>query len=452
MTAELLEASDHRTFCPFKGTATYWNVEVGDTIIENGAWTYKKALPESREIEGYVSFMPRVLTELEIDGDDLRGDPHGNISGPTVDWVMREAWLCSTPEELTAAIAKKFLEDSIAVSRITFMIWSLHPMIAGKNYRWTKTDYKVECCTPSHDIFSHPAFVNSPLLHVTKGLGGVRQSLLNEEAEFSFPIMEDLKAGGRNRLCRHAPAVFQQPDQRDDADRRPSQRLHHCQSGTCLRVCIRHQPALRGFRLARQRLDLSGKTHRRPVLGGEIRRGDGDHIDAAILFCDLRNSLRLAETMGREDYLALLNGSFETTTQIINAHDGEVLKFIGDAVLAIFPAADGREQACAQALASAREIASSFADAEDTQTECAIGLAFGDATYGNVGSQERLDFTVIGNAANIAARLSDLGKQLGHNVVASDQVAAHCGLDMDSLGRFDLHNVSTPIEAFAPKA
>ncbi len=452
--AILLETTDHRTFCPFKGTATYWNVKIGDTIIENGAWTYKKTLPESRDIEGLVSFIPEVITELDVGGDELDRELGGNIVGPTAAWVMREAWLCPSPEELTAAIGHKLLEDGIAVSRISVMIWSLHPMIAGKNYVWTKANDKVESYAPSYDIFSHPAFVNSPILHVSKGLGGVRQSLLAEESEFSFPIMDDLKAEGATDYVA-MPLPF-------------SNGQINVMSLTCdhpdgfttanLGLIFECAPVIsRLYEVFALRDNAStlletylGKRTGARVLGGEIRRGDGDQIDAAILFCDLRNSSLLAEAMQREDYLTLLNGFFETTTQVINAHDGEVLKFIGDAVLAIFPAADGREKACAQALAAAREIAASFDTDEQQQTECAIGLAFGDVTYGNVGSQERLDFTVIGTAANIAARLSDLGKQVGHTVVASDHVAAHCGLEMISLGRVDLHNVSTPIEAFAP--
>ena len=80
------------------------------------------------------------------------------------------------------------------------------------------------------------------------------------------------------------------------------------------------------------------------MLGGDIRRGDGDDIDAAIMFCDMRDSTRLEETLGREDYIALLNQFFETISDIVHAHGGEVLKFIGDAVLSVFPAGDDARQ------------------------------------------------------------------------------------------------------------
>ncbi len=450
----LLEDTEHRTFCPFKGTATYWNVKIGDTVIENGAWSYRNALPESKEIEGYVGFMPNVLTALEVDGDIVAGQHYGSISGPTVDWVMREAWLCGTPEELTAAIANKFLEDGIAVSRISVMIWSLHPMIAGKNYVWTKKDDEVRSYAPSYDIFDNPSFVNSPILHVTKGHGGVRQSLLAEEAEFTFPIMDDLKAeGATDYVAMSLPFSNGQINVMTLTCDHPKG-FTTANLGLvfeCSSVISRLYEvfALRDNASALLETYLGKRTGAR-VLGGEIRRGDGDHIDAAILFCDLRHSSRLAETMEREEYLALLNGFFETTTRIINAHDGEVLKFIGDAVLAIFPAGDDRQSACAQALDSALEIERSLTGSEQSDIDCSVGLAFGDVTYGNVGSQERLDFTVIGRAANIAARLSDLGKLLGHRVVASDYFQTFCGSDMRSLGRHELHNVTHPIEAFTP--
>lgn len=452
--AELMETSDRRTFCPFKGTATYWDVKVGDRIIENGAWTYHNALPESRDIEDYVSFTPAALSSLEMPEQKTETEERGNVAGPTVDWIMREAWLCTSAEELTGAIARKLMEDGIAVSRISVMIWSLHPMIAGKNYVWKKQTDRVETFAPSHDILNHPSFANSPLRHVANGLGGVRQSFLGEREEFQFAIMDELKAEGATDYVA-MPLHF--------SNGRINIMTLTCDHPTgfttanlglvfeCSAVIGRLYEVftLRDNASALLETYLGKRTGAR-VLGGEIRRGDGDRIDAAILFCDLRNSSLLAETMDREAYLGLLNGFFETTTQIINAHDGEVLKFIGDAVLAIFPASEDRQEACKHALTSACEIAENLAQPETSETDCAIGLAFGDVTYGNVGSKERLDFTVIGTAANVAARLSDLGKKLEHPVVATQEIAESAATDMTSLGLFDLHNVSSSVEAFAP--
>ncbi len=457
--AATLQASEKRTFCPFKGTATYWDVIVDDQIIADGAWTYRSALPESREIEGYVSFTQEALTHLDMGGNAVSPGQEGNISGPIVDWIMREAWLCTSPEELTAAIARKFVEDGIAVSRMSALIWSLHPMIAGKNYVWTSEENKVETYTPSHDLLTNPVYVNSPLRHVTNGLGGVRQNLQNDKVEFNFPILEELKAKG-------ATDYVAMPLQFSNGQINVVTLTSNHPNGfttanlglifECLSVISRLYEvfALRDNATALLETYLGRRTGER-VLGGEIRRGDGDQIDAAILFCDLRGSSRLEEQLGREAYLVLLNRFFETTTAIINEHGGEVLKFIGDAVLAIFPMSEDRDVACGQALASALEIDRRLHDSESEKAggnmDCAIGLAFGNVTYGNVGSKERLDFTVIGSAANVAARLGDLGKTLGHAIVATKEIAQSNQDVMQSLGAHELHNVSVAVEAWAPR-
>ena len=153
--------------------------------------------------------------------------------------------------------------------------------------------------------------------------------------------------------------------------------------------------------------------------------------------------------------LDLLNQFFEVTTEIVHENGGEVLKFIGDAVLAIFPAGEDQARACRQALSAAltidRDVNMGLGESDD-RIRCAIGLAFGNVTYGNVGSEERLDFTVIGSAANVAARLGDLGKKLGHRVVTTKTITDGHGERMRSLGAFELRNVSDPVEAFAPVA
>ena len=195
-----------------------------------------------------------------------------------------------------------------------------------------------------------------------------------------------------------------------------------------------------------------GKRTGARVLGGKIRRGEGDDIDAAIMFCDLRGSTRLEEELGRQDYIKLLNSFFDVASGIVHDNGGEVLKFIGDAVLAVFPAGDDPEQARELALASARSIAPALqAIAQEYETgslECASGIAFGTVTYGNVGSRERLDFTVIGQAANVAARLGDYGKSLGHSILVSKN-SLPSGTEAIALGALDLHNVSAKVESFA---
>jgi len=458
--AELLPASDHKTFCPFKGTASYSHVHFGGQTLENGAWHYPKALPEGQAVDGCFAFMPGVATRIEHQGAAIEPLPTGNITGPVIDWLLREAWTAKTPEELLAALGNKLVEDGIALSRLSILIWSLHPMVAGQNCIWVRDTNEVTSRYPSYDILESPVFRDSPFQHVADGLGGVRQKLDTNPDEFNFPIMEELKEQGvTDYVAMPLPFSDGRINVLTLASDHPNG-FSTANLGLIFECSALISRLFEVFALTSNATTLLetylGKRTGARVLGGEIRRGDGDVIDAAILFCDLRQSTRLETELGREAYVTQLNRFFEITTEIVNAHEGEVLKFIGDAVLAIFPAGAGHGAACRQAVQSAGEIVAKLGEpdpeTDDIALACAIGIAFGEVTYGNVGSKERLDFTVIGSAANIAARLGEYGKVAGYPVVATMDVASESGARTESLGAVELHNVKEPVAACAVKA
>lgn len=448
--------TDLQTFCPFKGTASYHDVLLNDARIENGVWSYTSALPESKGIQGYLGFMPSAATRVDLGDNQLQTERDGNITGPLVDWLMREAGMLPSPEEFTRAVARKMNENGVAVSRLAVLIWSLHPMIAGKNYIWRADTDEVTTYTPSYDIHQFPGFVNSPLQHVSNGLGGVRQRLADTDEASRFPIMDDLRAEGATDYVA-MPLPFSDGRTNvltltsDHPDGFTTENLGLVYE--CVTVISRYYEVFMQRENAQALLETYvGKRSGARVLGGEIRRGDGDEIDAAIMFCDLRGSTRLEQDLPRNDYIALLNAFLDITSTVVDAHGGEVLKFIGDAVLAVFPAGEDAAAACAAALQAARAVVEQVAADEITaQTSCAIGIAFGRVTYGNIGSSTRLDFTVIGLAANVAARLCDAGKTRGHAIMVTDDVAAgQTGLA--DLGALELRGVSAPIQAYGDKS
>ncbi|MGI9389165.1 MAG: DUF427 domain-containing protein, partial [Boseongicola sp.] len=456
VVADLSERTELQTFCPFKGTARYRNVVLGGETLTNAAWSYEVALPESRGIQGHVAFMPKAVTSIDLADNTLRNDQYGNISGPVIDWLLRGAAYLPTPEAFTSALAEKLRDNGVALSRLGVMIWSLHPLIAGKSYIWEKDAGEVTTFAPSYEIYDHPSFVNSPLRHVSNGLGGIRQKLGEDASENNFPIIEDLRAKGATDYVA-MPLPFS-----DGRTNVLTLTCDHPDGFTtanlglvfeCSAVISRFYEVFMQRENAQSLLETYvGKRSGARVLGGEIRRGDGDEIDAAIMFCDMRNSTQLEEALGRSDYIALLNHFFETTSTIVHEHGGEVLKFIGDAVLAVFPAGEDASAACSQALISARAIVAGLrTENHIANCDCAIGIAFGRVTYGNVGSRERLDFTVIGQAANVAARLCDYGKNLGHCIVVTQDVVGE-DADVDDLGSITLHNVAMPIQGYAVSA
>ncbi|WP_294228473.1 DUF427 domain-containing protein [uncultured Shimia sp.] len=459
ITAPLSEQTDLKTFCPFKGTARYRDILLDGNSVSNGVWSYDDAMPESGGINGHIAFMPAAQVDYDLGGVELDPVADGNITGPLVDWLMRGAAFEKTPEDFLGALGKKMLEHGIAVSRVSAMIWSLHPLIAGKNYIWKRDEDEITTFAPSYELYDHPAFQNSPLSYVSKGLGGVRQKLECESKDMQFPFMQELKEDGATDYVA-MPLFFS-----DGQINVFTLTSDHPDGFTTANLGLIFEVSSvisRFFEVFTQKENAQslletyvGRRTGARVLGGEIRRGDGDDIDAAIMFCDLRGSTRLEEELGRKDYIDLLNTFFDTASSIVHAHGGEVLKFIGDAVLAVFPDTEDGTDAGAEALQAAREIVAKLAELREEDPnrccECSIGICYGQVTYGNVGSQERLDFTVIGRPANIAARLGDYGKTVGHRIVASGRVAQHAP-DSKPLGPVSLHNVKEPVESFAISA
>lgn len=456
VAVKLSAQTDLQTFCPFKGTATYRDILLPGQRLENAVWTYENALPESKSIEGFVGFQRSHYTKIDLGQNTLRDANDGNISGPLVDWLLRGASTLPTPEEFTRHLAEKMLDHGIAISRLSALVWSLHPLIAGKHYIWEKGKDEISSFAPTYEIHDHPTYQNSPLRHVSNGMGGVRQRITDDGGENSFPIIADLRAKGATDYVA-MPLPFS--DGRinvltltsDHPDGFTTENLGLVFE--CVAVIGRYYEVFAQRENAQSLLETYvGKRSGARVLGGEIRRGDGDEIDAAIMFCDLRGSTLLEERLGRAEYIKLLNQFFETVSEQVEQRGGEVLKFIGDAVLAVFPVGTDKTAAQENGLSAATAIVRTLQPPDGApgghDIECAIGMSFGAVTYGNVGSLERLDFTVIGHAANVAARLGDHGKQSHHQIVVAENMIVP-GTEAVPLGELTLHNISRPVLAYA---
>jgi adenylate cyclase len=188
------------------------------------------------------------------------------------------------------------------------------------------------------------------------------------------------------------------------------------------------------------------------ILAGHIRRGDIEEIDAAIWISDMREFTALSDRMAPRALIDLLNRYFDCQVPAIADEGGEVLKFIGDGLLAIFPIGDADpEEVCSRALAAARRARAAVADlsrptnAEDfMRLRFGLALHLGRVSYGNIGGGNRLDFTCIGPAVNCAARIEKLTSQLGRAVLASGAFAHYCPAQFTTLGEFSLAGFSAP--------
>lgn len=194
------------------------------------------------------------------------------------------------------------------------------------------------------------------------------------------------------------------------------------------------------------------------VLSGQIKLGDGESTHAVIWFSDLRNSSGLADSLPPEEFITLINEYFQCMAGAVLDSGGEVLRFIGDAVLAIFPIRGGHEnegEACATALIAARDAVDRMGELNKSRTKDSkdplgfgIGLHVGDVMFGNIGVTARVEFSVVGPAANEAARIETLTKTLGHQVIFSDHFTSALKEDWQSLGKHALRGVGEPMEVF----
>ncbi|MCR9214343.1 MAG: DUF427 domain-containing protein [Proteobacteria bacterium] len=456
---EYLTRNDFRTFCPFKGNASHWSVKIDDEVIEQAAWSYEKPLFEGDPVRNYIAFYGEAIDKWLVGEEEEKFlAPRFMMSEPRtlVDWLIRGAWSAKNHVELTKQLGRRLVDTGIPVVRLNVALRQLHPLIAGRSFIWTRDQDEVEELSIKHSSLQDEMYLTSPMKLVSEGLGGIRQKL-NVDEKFEFPIMDELKEQGATdyvalplpfsdgvihnlTLTSDSPEGFSTSDLGQIFEALPLiSRMYEVH-----KVKQDSQALLETY---------LGKSAGHQVLNGSVKRGDGETIKAVIYFCDLSDSTMLTEKFGQQKYLELLNRFFDASAVSVVENGGDVLKFIGDAILAIFPISNTSEQeihdACEKALTAAKATLEKLqGEPDDIPLGCSIGLHYGNVMYGNVGSEDRLDFTVIGSAANETARIGEVCKDVGQAILMSSDVASHVPQEVRSIGRFDMKGISGERELF----
>jgi len=348
------------------------------------------------------------------------------------------------------------VDAGIALHRVAVFVRTLHPNVVGRAFIWNAASDKVEVTSAEYGIQDTEQFLQSPVRVVYTQHTEVRRRICDPACAMDFPILVDLKKEGVTDFLA-LPLRYLNDDVHaaSFATRQPGG-FSEAQVAAlaALMPPFSRVAEIYGLRrLARNLLDAYlGRQAGEKVLAGQIRRGDGEEIRAVIWFCDLRESTPLADSMSREAFLALLNEYFECVLGPVQEREGEILRFIGDAALAIFPIGnDPAAVACAKALAAAKESIARMEKLNATRAtplRFGIGLHLGLVLYGNIGTPTRIEFTVIGAAANEAARIESLCKTLQVNLLISEHVARHLAVPPRSLGKHALRGVGQPVELF----
>lgn len=460
---DFLQRTDLRTHCPFKGNASYWSIAAGNQAAENIAWSYESPLQDAREIREYLAFTWSAMESWHEDEQQVL-EPTRDSTPSSLnifsDWLLSDAWNTASARELVMQLSHCLFSCGVPVLRLQLLIRTLHPELFATGYTWWRDTDAVEIFTAPHDVLETREHKESPYTPILNGAGGVRRSMEGPDPQFDFPVLRDLHArGGTDYVA--MPLLFSDGQINiitlvsDRSGGFSTEELGQFYEILPVLSRLFEVHALR--RTAITLLDTYlGKHSGQRVLEGSIKRGDGENIHAVIWFCDLRDSTSLTESLAREDYLALLNRFFDCMAGAVLDHGGEVLKFIGDAILAIFPIEDPDSQEAAEhainaALAAQREITlgnQHRTERGENIIGFGIGLHIGNLMYGNIGTPGRLDFTVIGSAVNEASRIEGMCKALDENILLSAEFARHFPARLVSLGMHTLRGVSTLQELF----
>jgi adenylate cyclase len=359
-------------------------------------------------------------------------------------WLAEEGRFAPDIGGLLEKLSEKLTALGVQLARATVHVRTLHPEFRGISRVWRRGE-SVEFRTSRHGIEHTSDYQDSPVQHIVD-TGQWLDIPLSEATDRRFPILKTLRAQGITHYVM-APLTF-------------SNRIVNSMSwatdapGGFTKVEVELfrdlvtaiTPILEVTAVRRTYRELLvtyvGRDPGARIVAGAVQRGDVRHLKAAMLLADLRGFSALTDELPEDKIIELLNGFFDLVVPGVIENGGDVLKYVGDAVIAIFPVTGvDPAPACRSALAAARSALAALQAASpeiQRRISMVIALHYGNAAYGNIGSGNRLDFTAIGRDVNILSRLELLCKKVGRPLLMTDAFAAEIAEPVFELGHFEL--------------
>ncbi len=383
------------------------------------------------------------------------------------EWAIEAGLRGAAEPELLAGFCERLVAAGIPLLRANINKATLHPLVFSSDFEWWRDQgsrqddlYRQSSKLTDAELKRFPFYYMS-----ASGLTRLRRRL--DKPIDEFPLMERLRRKGGTDYVAFStgfgdtgtPGPFQgfssswstvAPGGFDDGEIATIERL--------LQPFALAIKATSAFRAAATALETYlGKDAGNRVLSGEIVRGSVQTIRAVLWYADLQGFTKIADSAPSEQLITMLNDYFGCMVDAVHDHGGEVLKFLGDGLLAIFRW-EQDSNVCAAALNSAEASFARVAELNDRRakaglpvTQFYLGLHLGDALYGNIGGQDRLDFTVVGPAVNEVSRIENMCRTLDQDMIVSAAFAQAAGGSTSrivSLGRYALRGVRQPQELF----
>ena len=394
--------------------------------------------------------------------------PRLDLSG-IADAVIANGLKGGSVEEQLTMFAERVYAAGFPMKRVNVGMSTLHPRYGAHSYAWSPGMAQAEFTPRVRGLQLEESFINSPIHHMRSNRVSELRFRLDTNQKLPYPILDDLREMGMTDYAAKM-VVFGSEEDTSEA-------------GGIFFSCATDEVAgfddgqldqvtqlLPAFTLAaksRATYDVAntvlatylGEDAGRRVLTGDIVRGSVQTIRAVIWFCDLRGFTRVSDRLPEDELIDTLDDYLEFMAVPVHRNGGQILKFLGDGFLATFDLTDLKDAAiCTNATNAAGQLATAFPafnakreEAGKAVMDFGLALHMGDVLYGNIGAEDRLDFTVIGPAVNEASRIQALCKTLDHNVLFSDsyyQIATHCRHVLRSVGFHGLRGVREPQELF----
>ena len=391
-------------------------------------------------------------------------DLQAQISPADVEhWLLGAASKTASAHVLVEGFACRLAQAGLGVGRMSLNVGTLHPQVYGYAWNWSVVDGICDEIQIAEETLFSDAYRYNPICRVIEFGEVVRVALTSETAEARSPLMEELAAAGFSEYVaiplsasgdkyNAITLATQQPGGFSQAQNDALKRL--------LDIFALHIERHIASRIAENiSYTYLGREAGERVVSGTIKRGSGVTIRAVVWSSDMRDFSRLSERRDSRAVADMLNSYFSVLAEAVIRHGGDVLKFVGDGMLAVFPLTDfaSPKLAAEAAAAAAREAVQDLEalNREMAQTEdwrplkTGIGLHLGEVFFGNIGATKRLDFTVIGEAVNIASRVEGLCKPLERNVLMSSPVADLLGDGAEAMGAQSLKGMQKAEQIFA---
>jgi adenylate cyclase len=399
----------------------------------------------------------------ELSRHGLLGPEAGWSLAPVAAWLMVEGRHIVDPVELLNALAQRLDAAGARLERLGYTLGTIHPQILAWGCFWRRGDSAVEFAG-WHGVEHSDAYMGSPVQYVRERKLPFRRRLEALEEGRDHSILHELRADGMTDYTA-LPLLFGSgvvnfmtvatavPEGFSDDD---LERLAALSNLLAPIVEI-----LQARRMTLGLLDtFVGPRIGKRILEGQVKRGDGDRIEAAFWYSDLRGFTALSESLPAADLLQLLNDYFENCAAATAARGGEILQFIGDAILIVFEIKRPEDEArvCEDALDAAIDAFAGIGVVNHrrrhgglAEIEFGLGLHLGMVTHANVGAPNRLAFNVVGPAVNKTARIQALTKEAGVPLLLSKEFSRRIQRPLRSLGTFDLRGVAGAHEVFTPE-